>query len=210
MLPIINDGVQLDRVMRVDGWPELIGQNLKGKTLGIIGLGKVGRSVANVAKTFGMKVIAWGPTLIQERAEQEDVQYASLSELLKTSDVVSLHVRLVPETTHLLKAEHFAMMKPSAVLINTSRGKVVDENALIEALRRNEIGGAGLDVFEYEPLPDNSPLRELENTLITPHIGWKTEETFTNFLEGSIENVYSFFMNGEARNVVNGEVLDKL
>ncbi|SFB01506.1 D-isomer specific 2-hydroxyacid dehydrogenase, catalytic domain [Lentibacillus halodurans] len=209
LLNLIKKVTATDRAMQNNAWPEIIGTNLKGKSLGIIGLGKIGRSVANMAKAFGMNVMAWGPTLMEERANTEGVQYTTLPNLLRLSDAVSLHVRLVPETTHLLQEEHFAMMKPSAVLINTSRGRVIKEQALIQALQNKEIAGAGLDVFEKEPLPSGHSFRNFENVLITPHIGWKTEETFTNFLNGSIDNIHQFFVNNEPQNIFNQEVLEK-
>ncbi|SFB37709.1 D-isomer specific 2-hydroxyacid dehydrogenase, catalytic domain [Lentibacillus halodurans] len=209
MLNLIKKVAETDRAMRNNAWPEIIGTNLRGKSLGIIGLGKIGCSVAKMAKAFGMNVMAWGPTLTEQRASKEGVQYTSLHNLLRLSDAVSLHVRLVPETTNLLQEEHFALMKPSAVLINTSRGRVVKEQALMQALQNKEIAGAGLDVFEKEPLPVDHPFRSIDNTLITSHIGWKTEETFNNFLNGSIDNVHQYFVKNEPRNIFNREVLEE-
>ncbi|MFA1820060.1 D-2-hydroxyacid dehydrogenase family protein [Virgibacillus oceani] len=208
LLNLIKNVHHLDYSMKNNLWPETIGTNLHGKTLGIIGLGKIGGSVANIAKTFGMNVIAWGPTLSEERALREGVKYTTLHNLLETADAVTLHVRLVPDTIHLLRSEHFNLMKNSAVLINTSRGKVIDEKALIEAIQKGNIAGAGLDVFYEEPLPKNHPLRDLNNVLLTPHVGWKTQETFNNFLNGSIKNIKSFFIENNPQNIINKEELN--
>lgn len=202
LLNLTKRVVEVDRRISAGEWPAVITSNLDRKTLGIIGLGKIGCSVAKVAQAFGMRVIAWGPRLTQERAEQAGVEYTTLEGLLTQADAVSIHVRLVPETKALLAAEHLDLMKPSAVLINTSRGGIIDEVALIEALQRKKIGGAGLDVFCEEPLPQNNALASLENVITTPHIAWKTEETFANFLNGSVDNIYSYFVKKAPKNIV--------
>lgn len=198
---------ELDLKVKDNHWPEVIGTNLEGKTLGVIGLGQIGTSVANAAKGLGMKVIAWGPTLTEERASREGVQFVTQTELLKYSDAISLHVRLVPETYHLLKKEHFELMKKNAFIINTSRGAIIDENALINALQNELIAGAGLDVFEEEPLNDDNPLKKLPNTILTPHVGWKTNHTFNKFIEDSIENIENFFYKKDFNNIIN---IDKI
>ncbi|MGZ4134181.1 MAG: NAD(P)-dependent oxidoreductase, partial [Tumebacillaceae bacterium] len=154
-------------------------------------------------------VIAWGPRLTQERAEEQGVTYVSLEELLRQSHYVSLHVRLVPETEHLLQKEHFEMMRSDACLINTSRGKLVDEEALVSALQQGQIRGAGLDVFAKEPLDPHHPLLQLDNVILSPHIGWKTDQTFDSFLNGSIENIESFFQQSKPINITNPDVLSE-
>ncbi|MET3699856.1 D-3-phosphoglycerate dehydrogenase [Bacillus oleivorans] len=178
--------------MKQGDWPPLIGGELKGKKLGIIGLGKIGSEVARRAKAFKMEVSSWGPTLTPERAAEQDIQYMSLEDLLKETDVISLHVRLVPQTTHLLTKEHFKLMKKTSILINTSRGKVVNEADLIWALENGEIGGAGLDVFEKEPIAPDNPFLTLENVVLTPHIGWVSAEVFDRFLTLCVENILQF------------------
>ena len=193
MMSLARDLQRLSPQVKQGQWPASIGMNLCGKTLGLIGLGKIGQSVAKVANFLGMRVIAWGPRLTAERAEMQGVEYASLDELLRQSHFVSLHVRLVPETKHLLRREHFASMRPDAFLINTSRGELIDEAALVEALQNGQIRGAGLDVFTQEPLDANHPLLKLDNVILSPHIGWKTDSTFGSFLNGSIANIESFF-----------------
>ncbi|WP_234410483.1 NAD(P)-dependent oxidoreductase [Caldalkalibacillus mannanilyticus] len=157
MLAYSRKIIPLHHKMKEGIWQETIGFSLEDKTIGIIGLGKIGAGVARIAQAFNMKVVAWGPRLTEERAKEHGVEYCSLEQLLKRSDYLSLHVRLVPETTHLLKADHFDMMKKEACLINTSRGEVIDEEALIQALRENKIGGAGLDVFTQEPISSDHP-----------------------------------------------------
>jgi D-3-phosphoglycerate dehydrogenase len=182
--------------MKQGEWPPIIGGELKGKRLGIIGLGKIGTEVANRAKAFKMEVCAWGPTLTPERADQAGVRYMPLNELLSASDVVSLHVRLVPETTHLLRKEHFQLMKPTGILINTARGKVVQEADLIWALEQKEIGGAGLDVFASEPLDPSSPLLRMDNVVVSPHTGWSSQEVYDRFLTISVDNIFGFVNGG--------------
>ncbi|ARU60847.1 hydroxyacid dehydrogenase [Tumebacillus avium] len=208
LLALSRDLPRLHQQVQGGAWPVSIGRNLAGKTLGIIGLGKIGQRVAGVAKAFGMNVIAWGPRLTQERADAQGVGYAAtLEELLKQSQFVTLHVRLVPETKRLLRAEHFAIMRQDAYLINTSRGELLDETALVTALQNGQIAGAGLDVLTQEPPDPNHPLLQLENVILSPHIGWKTDNTFESFLNGSIENIASFFQKGAPQNIANPEVL---
>lgn len=187
--------------MQQGEWPPIIGGELKGKRLGIIGLGKIGAEVAQRAKAFKMEVNSWGPTLTPERADKQGVPYLSLEELLKQSDIISLHVRLVPETTRLLTKEQFKMMKKSSILINTARGKVIDEAALIWALENNIIGGAGLDVFEKEPLDPSNPLLKIdEKVVVSPHIGWTSKEVFDRFITLCVDNIIHF-VNGEPINL---------
>lgn len=183
-------------------WAQLLGRELSGKTLGIIGLGNIGLKVVPIAKALNMNVFAWGPTLTKERAAVNGVKYLSKEELLKTSDVVSLHVRLVKETTNLLSREHFELMKEDSVLINTSRGKVINEQDLIWALQNNIIWGAGLDVFELEPISLENPLLQINNVVLSPHVGYTTKDTFDRFLSASIENIASF-IQGKPINILN-------
>lgn len=208
LLALSRDLVNLSNAVKKGHWPMSIGSNLATKTLGIIGLGKIGCSVAKVAQTFGMNVLAWGPRLTPERAEAQGVVYAPLEQLLSESQFVSLHVRLVPETKHLLQKRHFELMRDDAVLINTSRGELLDEEALVWALQNGQLRGAGLDVFTKEPLDPQHPLLQLDNVVLAPHIGWKTDNTFESFLRGSVENIESFFQQKQPRNIANPEVLE--
>lgn len=187
--------------MQQGEWPPIIGGELKGKRLGIIGLGKIGMEVAQRAKAFKMEVNSWGPTLTPDRADKQGVPFLPFEELLAKSDIISLHVRLVPETTRLLAKEQFKMMKNSSILINTARGKVVDETDLIWALENNIISGAGLDVFEIEPLDRSNPLLKMnERVVVSPHIGWTSKEVFDRFLTLCVDNIIHF-VNGDPINL---------
>ena len=171
MLAVMRRIPQSDAAMRRGEWPLVLGYVLKGKTLGILGLGKIGTEVAAVARAFGMNVIAWGPTLTKERAARSGVTFISLEEVLKTADVISIHLALSEQSKNLLNEARLRLMKKSAYLINTARGAIVDEPALIKILREKAIAGAALDVFVQEPLPKNHPLPELDNVVLTPHLG---------------------------------------
>jgi phosphoglycerate dehydrogenase-like enzyme len=163
-------------------WPLTMGGTLAGRTLGILGLGRHGRPVARIAVAFGMRVVAWGRGEPYP-ADEPDIQRLPLDDLLGRSDVVSIHLRLSPASRGLINRERLARMRPGALLINTARGAIVDEDALIEALRGGRLGGAGLDVFTTEPLLIQSALRTLPNVVLTPHIGWKVDEVFYEFAE---------------------------
>lgn len=162
-------------------WELLTGQTLSQRRLGILGLGRHGSRVAHIASTaFNMEVVAWNRSKSNYK-KNDGFKRLPLDELLATSDVVSIHLRLSEESTGLINKERLAKMKPGAILINTSRGAIVDESALIEALRTGALAGAGLDVFAQEPLAIDSPLRKLDNVILTPHIGWTVEEVFEEF-----------------------------
>jgi len=155
-----------------DKWQTGLATGLNGKRLGIIGVGRLGKEVAKVGRAFGMKVKGWSPNLTRERAEEARVEFAeSLQDLLKTSDVVSLHMVLSEKTRGLLGKKELDCLKETAFLINTSRGPLIDEEALVEILRERRIKGAGLDVFDVEPLPKDHPLRTMENVVLSPHMG---------------------------------------
>ena len=167
-----------DRKMREGVWAkkQCMGIELEGKTMGVIGFGRIGYNVAKIANAFGMRVLLYDPYPNEERAREVGGTFASLEDLLKESDVVTLHVPLVDATYHLIDEERLKLMKPTAILINAARGAVVDNNALVKALQEGWIAGAGLDVFEEEPLPKDHPLTRLDNVVLTPHIGASTEE----------------------------------
>ena len=177
------------RATHAGSWQTTIGEGLSGKTLGIIGLGRIGKLVADVGHAFGMTVIAWSPNLTPERCEGTPARYADKEELLSKSDVVTIHLRLGDGTRALLSRRELELMKPTAYLINTSRGPIVDERALVEALEIGAIGGAGLDVFDVEPLPRDHPLRKTPNTVITPHLGFVTVENYRVFFQAAVENI---------------------
>lgn len=167
-----------DRKMREGVWAkkQCMGIELEGKTIGVIGFGRIGYEVAKIANALGMKVLLYDPKPNEERAKEVGGKFVSLEELLRESDVVTLHVPLVDATYHLINEERLKLMKPTAILINAARGAVVDTEALVKALKEGWIAGAGLDVFEEEPLPADHPLTKLDNVVLTPHIGASTEE----------------------------------
>lgn len=169
---------------------------LKGRTLGLIGLGEIGSRVAKVALAFGMKVVVWSPNMTSERAAAAGVEAAPLDDLLKASDIVSLHIVAGPSTKGIISAEKIALMKPSALLVNTSRSTLVDTQALVKALEEKQIGGAAIDVFDTEPLPHDHPLRNTPNTLLTPHLGFVAQPVFESFTQGVVECLEAW-LNGQ-------------
>ncbi|TDE07453.1 D-2-hydroxyacid dehydrogenase family protein [Jiangella asiatica] len=173
--------VPTGQAMRAGAWPATLGRLLHGRTLGVLGLGRHGVMVARLARAMGMRVLAWSTSMTPERAAAEQVEAAGFDDLLVRSDVVSIHLRLAPETTGLVGARELALMGPHSVLVNTSRGAIVDEAALVDALRSGTIEGAALDVFTQEPLPPDHPLRRLDNVLCTPHIGYTVDAAFDDF-----------------------------
>jgi phosphoglycerate dehydrogenase-like enzyme len=181
-----------DKAVRDGQWQVSVGLGVNGKTLGVIGLGNLGSQVAAIGKAFQMKVLAWSQNLTAERAAQVGVELVSKDELLSRSDIVTIHLVLSDRTRNLLGARELGLMRTSAYLINTSRGPIVEEKALIEALQKKTIAGAGLDVFDLEPLSLDHPLRRLENTVITPHIGYVTKETYEIFFRHIVENIRAF------------------
>jgi phosphoglycerate dehydrogenase-like enzyme len=187
--------------LRSGGWQTTLGRGLAGRTLGIVGLGNMGIPVAQIGRLFGMSVIAWSRNLTQERAAPHGVRCVTQHELLETSDVVTIHHPLTDESDRMLGASEIARMMASAFLINTSRPQLVDEPALIEALRNKRLAGAGLDVFLIEPLPLDHPFRSLTNVIATPHIGFVTEENMREFFVRSLENL-SAFVHGKPINVI--------
>ncbi|MCC9204304.1 D-2-hydroxyacid dehydrogenase family protein [Arthrobacter sp. zg-Y769] len=174
-------------------WQQTIGTDLHGATLGLLGLGKIGVQVARVGAALGMEVLAWSQNLTAERAEDAGARLAPSKEaLLAASDVLSVHLVLSDRTRGLLGAAELALMKPGAFLINTSRAGIVDQAALLDALRRQTIAGAGLDVFAEEPLPADSPFRDLPNVLATPHLGYVTERNYRTFFPQVVEDISAF------------------
>jgi phosphoglycerate dehydrogenase-like enzyme len=167
--------------IRAGGWQTSIGHELDGRILGVLGLGNVGREVARIGRAFGMKIIAWSQNLTVEAAAAAGAELVTKDELFRRADIVTIHLILSERTRGLVGAAELALMKPTARLINTSRGPIVDEQALIETLRARAIAGAAVDVFDTEPLPANHPFRSLENLLATPHIGFVAEDLYRTF-----------------------------
>ncbi|WP_162590272.1 D-2-hydroxyacid dehydrogenase family protein [Variovorax sp. RA8] len=174
---------------RKGGWQVSVGADLHGKTLGLIGLGYTGAATARIAHAFGMKTLAWSQNMTAESAAKLGVQYVPKDELLASSDIVSIHVRLSDRTRDLVAARELALMKPSAYLINTARGPIVSEEALIDALRSRAIAGAAIDVYEREPLPPDHPFRSLDNLLATSHVGYVTDGSYEIYYGESVENI---------------------
>jgi phosphoglycerate dehydrogenase-like enzyme len=188
-----------DRTTREGKWQTTLGLGLNGKTLGVIGLGTLGSRVARYGKAFEMEVLAWSQNLTAERAAEVGATLVGKDELLRRSDVVSIHLVLSDRSRGLVGARELGLMKRTAYLVNTSRGPIVDEAALIRALQDGTIAGAGLDVFEPEPLPLDHPFRKLPNTVITPHLGYVTEETYRVFFGHALEDVQAFLRGAPVR-----------
>lgn len=189
MIATVRNLAEEHRRMREGAWQTKIGMTLHGKTLGLLGLGRVGRRMAQYAKAFGMDVIAWSQNLTEEAASAAGARRVDKAALFAESDVVSIHVVLSERTRGLVGAAELALMKPNAFLINTSRGPIVDEPALLDALRTGRIAGAGLDVFDTEPLPAEHPLRLLPTVTLTPHLGYVTREMLGAFYADTVEAV---------------------
>jgi len=191
------------RSMREGLWQTRIGNRLEGKTLGVLGLGRLGSAVARVGLAFDMKVIAWSPNLTAERAAAVGVERVDKEALLRQSDVLSVHMVLSPRSRGLVGRNDVALMKETAILVNTSRGPIVDADAVIEALEAGRLGYAAFDVYDREPLPADHPLRRTPNVLLTPHIGYVTEENYRSSYPQIVENIVAF-LDGRPVRVIQG------
>ncbi|MCQ9472474.1 D-2-hydroxyacid dehydrogenase family protein [Pseudomonas alliivorans] len=185
--------------LRAGHWQVGLGSDLHGKTLGILGLGSIGKWIARYGQAFGMKVIAWSQNLTPEAAAECGVTYVSKQALFEQSDVLSVHLVLSDRSRGLVDAEALGWMKPGAFIVNTSRGPIIDEAAMIETLQQRRIAGAALDVFDVEPLPENHPFRTLDNVLATPHIGYVTENNYQTFYDRMIENIQAWHAGSPIR-----------
>jgi D-3-phosphoglycerate dehydrogenase len=185
-------------------WQTTLGTGLLGRTLGIIGLGKLGTRVAKIARAMEMNVIAWSQNLTEEKARAGGAMLVTKEELFRQSDFVTLHIQLSPRTERLVGAAEIALMKPSAYLINTSRGQVVDESALLKALQEKKIAGAGIDVYNVEPLPLDHPFRKLGNTVTTPHLGYATLDNYQYFYPRMVNNIRAW-LDGKPINVMTAK-----
>jgi phosphoglycerate dehydrogenase-like enzyme len=193
-----NIGRENARMHAGEPLQKFVGIEIEGKTLGVIGLGKLGTKVSKLAQAFGMNVIAWSPNLTPERCKEAGVGYASKEELFSTADVITVHVVLGPRSRGLVGAEDLARMKPTSYLVNTARGPIVDEMALLKTLQERKIAGAAIDVFSVEPLPVDHPFRKLDNIVLTPHLGYVTKESFTNHYRQMVEGIDAWF-KGETK-----------
>jgi len=192
MLAVMRRIPQMDARMRVGEWPRGLSAQLEGKTLGVVGLGAIGSRVAELARAFGMKVLVTTTRADEGRAAALGARHVSLDELLDASDVVSLHFRLNDDTRRIIGPARIARLKPTAYLVNTARGALVDRDALLDALRHERIAGAALDVYDEEPLPADDPLRSLPNVVLTPHNAGVTPEVIAEGLRRAVENVQRF------------------
>src|SRR5216683_3969243 len=197
-----NIGRENARMHAGEALQKFVGIEIEGRTLGVIGLGKLGGKVSKLAQAFGMNVIAWSPNLTPERCKEVGVSYASKEELFATADIITVHVVLSQRSRGLVGAADLARMKPSAYLVNTARGPIVDEAALLETLRQKKIAGAAVDVFSVEPLPVDHPFRKLDNLVLTPHLGYVTEESFNNHYRQMVEGIDAWFNGEPARKLV--------
>ncbi len=205
-----RDLVKAEKGVRAGRWHEGIraGTVLEGRRLGLVGLGRLGTRMAGYGKAFGMDVVAWSQNLTPERAAEAGVQYVSKEDLFATSDFISIHVVLSDRSRKLIGAADFARMKPSAILVNTSRGPIVDEAALIDALKQKKFAHAALDVYDREPLPADHPLKALDNVTLAPHLGYVNTDVFKTFYGDALKNIEAF-LDGQPTNVLNPEVLKK-
>lgn len=199
MLALARAIPQEERAIRAGRWQTTLGVGLRGRTLGVIGLGNLGRQMAGYGKVLGMKVLAWSQNLSNEAATASGAQRVELDVLLAESDVISIHLKLSERTRGLLGARELSLMKRTAYLVNTARGPIVDENALVAALAEKRIGGAALDVFDVEPMPVDHPFLALENVVLAPHVGYVTEENYQLIYGGVLEDIVAFLVGKPLR-----------
>jgi len=203
ILACVKQIPQIDRTVKAGGWQTVLGGDLAGARLGLVGLGRYGAGVARIGQAFGMDLVAWSQNLTEARCREVDagVTLVSKAELFATSDVVTVHLVLSPRTTGLVGAPELAAMKATAYLVNTSRGPIVDEDALADALEVRSIAGAGIDVFGEEPLPADHPFRRLDNLVVSPHMGYVTKESYRVFYGDAVEDVVAYLDGSPIRAV---------
>ncbi|HZZ96788.1 MAG TPA: D-2-hydroxyacid dehydrogenase family protein [Jatrophihabitantaceae bacterium] len=199
IIAITRNFAQEDAAMRAGAWQHTIGPGLAGMTLGVVGLGRLGVPVAKLAQALEMSVIAWSPNLTRERADPHGARAVDKATLFTEADVITIHMPLSDASRGLIAAADLALMKPTAYLVNTSRGPIVDEAALIDALRANRIAGAALDVYDVEPLPADHPLRSLRNTLLLPHIGYVTTDNYRVWFGQVVEDILAWTAGSPVR-----------
>jgi len=192
-----------DRRVRSGEWQKSIGVGLQGKTLGLAGVGNLGSSMVPIAKAFGMKVIGWSENLRFEKCAELDIEKVTKEDLLSRSDFISIHLILSERTRGIFGATELSKMKPTAYIVNTSRGPIIDEDALVSALEHGVIAGAGIDVFSVEPLPERHPLRNLENLIVTPHLGYVEASNYDAYFKGYAEAIRAY-IDGKPINVISG------
>jgi phosphoglycerate dehydrogenase-like enzyme len=194
-------GFENARMKAGERWQVTLGEDIEGKTLGVLGLGKLGSHVAAIARAMGMKTIAWSTNLTREACEKAGATYATKEELFATSDIITIHLVLSPRSRGLVSAADLKRMKPTSYLINTARGPIVDEAALLETLQARRIAGAGLDTFSHEPLPVDHPLRKLDNVVLTPHLGYVTAENYARYYTEMVEDIAAWLKGEPLRRI---------
>jgi phosphoglycerate dehydrogenase-like enzyme len=199
IIALLRNFAAEDAAVRAGRWQHTIGVGLAGRTLGVLGLGRLGTPVARLAQAFGMDVIAWSPNLTAERAAEHGVRAVSKKQLFAEADVVTIHMPLSERSRGLVGAEELALMRATSYLVNTSRGPIVDEQALVDALTERRIAGAGLDVYDVEPLPVDHILRSLPNTLLLPHIGYVTDDTYAVFYADAVADILAWAEDSPVR-----------
>ena len=208
ILALMRKIPQVNLRMREELWPALTGMRLEDKTIGVVGLGRIGKEVARIMKAFNTRVLAWSRTLTPERAAEVGAESVSMETLLKESDIVTLHVHFNAQTVGLIGAKEIALMKRGAFLINTGRGPIVDEQAMLKALESHQLGGVGLDVYDIEPLPMDHPLRRFDNAILMSHRGYATVEILSERYEQALTHILDY-LDGKPLKLLNPEVATK-
>ena len=205
ILALLRKIPQVNQRMREELWPAITGRMLEGKTAGIFGFGRIGMEVARILRVFNTRVLAYSRSLTQEKAAEAGAQCVSRETLFKESDIITVHIPLNANTRGAIGAGEFALMRPGALLVNTARGAIVSEPAMIEALQSGRLGGVGLDVYEVEPLPLDHPLRRFDNAILMSHRGYATQEILSERYEQAMENILKF-IDGKPLNLLNPDV----
>jgi len=208
ILALLRKIPQVAGRMRTESWPPITGRILEGKTAGVLGFGRIGKEVARILKVFNTRVLAYSRTLTPARASEVDAECVPMETLLRESDILTIHINLNAQTRGMLGDKEFALMKPGALLVNTARGPIVSEPALIKALETGHLGGVGLDVFDVEPLPMDHPLRRFENAILLSHRGYATVEILSERYEQAMTNIMDF-IDGKPLKLLNPEALQR-
>jgi phosphoglycerate dehydrogenase-like enzyme len=204
ILALVRHVPEEDRRIREGGWQQTLGFGLRGRTLGVVGLGNIGRQVASIGRAFGMEVLAWSQHLSPATAQEAGVRAVAKDDLFSVSDVITVHYKLSERSTGLIGERELGLMKPTAFLVNTSRGPIVDADALLSALHSGAIAGAGLDVYDEEPLPGGHPLRLAPRTVLTPHLGYVTDDGYRTFYGDAVEDIAAFAAGRPLRVLASG------
>ena len=199
---------QIDRRMRTESWPAVAGRTLEGKTVGVFGFGRIGKEVGRVMKTLGTRVLGYSRSLTSETAAEVGAECVTMETLIRESDIITIHISSNSQTRGIIGEKEFAMMKRGAFLVNTARGPIVSEPAMIKALQTGQLGGVGLDVFDIEPLPIDHPLRRFENAVLLSHRGYATVEVLSERYEQAMENILDY-LDGRPVKLLNPEVQQK-